>query len=276
MRLPLQAMHRGSTPRIVAAIVAAFVSFVALAWMFQRRLIYFPSPKLEPTPSGVEEVRLRTADGLELGAWFFAAEGPGGRAVLVFNGNAGNRSHRAPLAEALRDRGWSVLLFDYRGYGGNPGGPSEEGLGEDAEAAVAWLAEREGVDPGRIAYFGESLGAGVAANLAAERPPAALVLRSPFTSLADVGEVHYPFLPVGMLLWDRFPVLERVRAYDGPVLVIWGDADTIVPPEQSRAVAEAARRSSRVEIPGADHNDTALLHGEELVEAVVGFLGEHT
>jgi fermentation-respiration switch protein FrsA (DUF1100 family) len=169
-----------------------------------------------------------------------------------------------------------VLLFDYRGYGGNPGSPSEQGLGKDAEAAVSWLAEREGVDADRIAYFGESLGAGVATGLAVERPAAALVLRSPFTSLADVGRVHYPFLPVGALLWDRFPLVGHLRSYDGPVLVIWSDADTIVPPDQSRAVAEAAPRSRHLVIPGAGHNDPALLHGEDLIEAVVGFLQKHT
>jgi fermentation-respiration switch protein FrsA (DUF1100 family) len=138
------------------------------------------------------------------------------------------------------------------------------------------LASRDEVDADRIAYAGESIGAGVAAALAVERPPAALVLRSPFTSLVEVGKVHYPLLPVGLLLRDRFPVLEQVRRYEGPVLVIWGEADTIVPPQQSRAVAEAAPRSRRVVISGADHNDAALLNGEELIEAIVEFLTEHT
>jgi fermentation-respiration switch protein FrsA (DUF1100 family) len=115
----------------------------------------------------------------------------------------------------------------------------------------------------------------VAAGLAAERPPAALVLRSPFTSLVDLGKVHNPFLPVGLLLRDRFPVVEHVRSYDGPVLVVWGKADTIVPPDQSAAVAEAAHRSRHVVIAGADHNDPALLNGEKFVELVVDFLAEH-
>lgn len=261
---------------MAVVIAVMIVGFMGLAWAFQRSLIYFPAQQLEPPPPGALEVTFTTADGLELGGWFFPADDADGRAVLVFNGNAGNRSHRAPLAEALRDRGWSVLLFDYRGYGGNPGRPSEQGLGKDAEAAVSWLAERSDVDADRIAYFGESLGAGVAAGLAVGRPPAALVLRSPFTSLADVGTAHYPFLPVGMLLWDRFPVIDHVRAYDGPVLVIWGDADTIVPPDQSKAVAEAAPHARHVEISGAGHNDPALLDGGELVGAVAGFLDEHT
>jgi fermentation-respiration switch protein FrsA (DUF1100 family) len=263
-------------PRIAVVLAAVVVGFGGVAWAFQRSLIYFPSPQLGPRPPGAQEVTFTTSDGLELGGWYFPARGAEGRAVLVCNGNAGNRSHRAPLAEALRDRGWAVLLYDYRGYGGNAGRPSEQGLARDARAAISWLEDREDVDADRIAYLGESLGAGVAAGLAAERPPAALVLRSPFTSLGDLGSVHYPFLPVGLLLRDRFPVVDHVRSYEGPVLVIWGERDTIVPPDQSLAVARAASRSRHVVIAGADHNDAGLLSGEEFLEAVVGFLAEHT
>jgi len=262
--------------RIAVVFAVAVVGFMGVVWVLQRSMIYFPTRHLGPRPPGVEEATFTTSDGLELGGWFFPARGSDGRAVLISNGNAGNRGHRVLLAEALRDRGWAVLLYDYRGYGGNPGRPSQQGLAKDARAAVSWLADRDDVDADRIAYFGESLGAGVAAALAAERPPAALVLRSPFTSLVDLGRVHYPFLPVGVLLRDRFPVVEQMRSYDGPVLVIWGDADTIVPPDQSATVAEAAHRSRHVVIAGADHNDRPLLDGEEFVEAVVGFLTEHT
>lgn len=261
---------------LALALAGAAVILPAAAWFFQRRLIYFPTAQLGPRPAGVQEAVFTTADGLELAGWFFPADGADGRAVLVMNGNAGNRSDRVPLAEALRDRGWGVLLFDYRGYGENPGSPSEEGLVLDAEAAVTWLAARDDVDPGRIAYLGESLGAGVAAALTTERPPAALVLRSPFTSLVDVGKVHYPWLPVGLLLRDRFPVVEHVRRYEGPLLVISGAEDTIVPPEQSRAVAESSSRASYVVIEGTGHNDAALLDGEEFIEAIVAFLAEHT
>lgn len=261
---------------VVAVVAVVAVGLVGIAWVFQRSLIYFPTRELGPLPPGVEEVTFTTSDGLELGGWFFPAAGSDGRAVLVSNGNAGNRSHRVPLAEALRERGWAVLLYDYRGYGDNPGSPSEQGLAEDARAAVSWLADRDDVDADRIAYFGESLGASVAAGLAAERPPAALVLRSPFTSLADVGRAHYPFLPVGALLRDRFPTIDHVRSYDGPVLVIWGERDAIVPPEQSLAVAEAAHRSRHLVIAGAGHNDAALLYGEDMVEGIAGFLDEHT
>ena len=161
---------------------------------------------------------------------------------------------RATLAAALNRVGLSVLLFDYRGYGGNPGSPSEEGLATDARAARAWLAAQVDVD--RVVYFGESLGAAVAIGLAAQQAPAALVLRSPFTSLADVAAVHYPWLPARRLLLDRYPSIERIASVKAPVMVIAGDRDDIVPAVLSRRLYEAAAEPKRyVLVPGAGHND---------------------
>lgn len=261
--------------RLLLSVVLGLVLAVLVLWVFQRRLIYLPARGPVPAASavlrGTEEVTLETEDGLELEAWFLPA---GPRTVLVFNGNAGNRAGREPLAAALAGRGFSVLLFDYRGYGENPGRPNEEGLVLDARAALAYLEGRPDVGP--IAYFGESLGAAVAVGLAVEDPPQALVLRSPFTSLADVGRIHYPYLPVSLLLWDRFPTLERIVRLETPVLVVAGERDGIVPPGQSRQVFEAAPGPKRfVEIPGADHNDPDLFVGDLLLDEVQRFLEEH-
>lgn len=251
---------------------------VPLLASVQRRLIYFPSPG--PVPSvgailpGGEDVVLDTEDGLRLGAWFLpaAARGP---AVLICNGNAGDRTLRARLAAALVRAGISVLLFDYRGYGGNSGRPTEDGLAADARAARAFLVGRPEVDPARIAYFGESLGAAVAVRLALESPAAALVLRSPFTSLTDVGRLHYPWLPVAALLDDRYPSIDRIARVAAPLLVIAGDRDTLVPAELSRRLYEKAREPKEfVLVPGADHNSMELLDGPLMIDAIVRFFGE--
>jgi fermentation-respiration switch protein FrsA (DUF1100 family) len=163
-----------------------------------------------------------------------------------------------------------VLLFDYRGYGGNRGRPTEAGLARDARAALRFLEAEAGLPPERILYYGESLGAAVVTELAAEHPPAGLLLRSPFTDLASVGRVHYPFLPVRLLLRDRFPLAARIARVTVPTTVVCGCDDTIIPPEQSRAVAAAAGGPTRLlEIEGADHNDPALLDGAALIAAVV-------
>nr|WP_264023230.1 alpha/beta hydrolase [Mycolicibacterium pyrenivorans] len=264
---------------IIAVIVTLVGSgLLALLWSQQRRLIYFPSTGPVPPAStvlpGARDVVIHTADGLDLAAWFLPG-GPG-PAVLVLSGNGGDREMRAPLAAALHAMGLSVLLLDYRGYGGNPGQPTEVGLAADARAAHDWLAGQPQVDPKRIGYFGESLGGAVAVGLAGERPPAALVLRSPFTSLADVAGVHYPWLPVRRLLLDRYPSIDRIGALSAPLLVIAGDTDDIVPPSLTRRLYDAAPEPKRfLSIPGAGHNDRALLDGPRMLTAVEGFL-QHT
>lgn len=260
-------------------VVVVVLALVALVWVLQRRLIYYPAGALaDPTVElpRVEMVDLRTEDGLTLGAWFMPPQSPSSGTVIVFNGNAGNRSHRIPLGRALASRGYGVLLVDYRGYGGNPGRPTEAGLAADARAARDFLLTREEVDSSRLAYFGESLGAAVAVGLAIEHVPAALVLRSPFTSLAGIGAVHYPFLPVSLMLLDDYDVVDRIREVEAPLLVIAGSADRIVPPDQTRAVHEAANEPRElVVVEGAGHNDPALLTGEEMIEEMARFFETH-
>jgi fermentation-respiration switch protein FrsA (DUF1100 family) len=247
-------------------------------WSQQRRLIYFPSPGPVPSAAVVltngRDVVLDTEDGIRLGAWYFPVDGKA-PAVMVCNGNGGDRSMRAALAVALNRMGLSVLLFDYRGYGGNPGRPSEEGLAADARAARAWLAAQPNVDPQRIVYFGESLGAAVTIGLAMQEPPAALVLRSPFTSLADVAAVHYPWLPARRLLLDRYPSIDRIASVSVPVLVVAGDRDDIVPESLSRRLFDAAAEPKRyVVVRGAGHNDPDLLHGPQMLDEVDRWLSE--
>jgi fermentation-respiration switch protein FrsA (DUF1100 family) len=246
---------------------------VGMLWALQRQMIYFPDPTPVPPAAdviaGARDVTLLTSDGLELGAWLVPAdraEGTG-MAVLVAPGNGGNRAGRAGLAEELRERGLAVLLMDYRGYGGNPGSPSEDGLAADADAAVAALREL-GYPPHRSIYFGESLGSGVVAALQTRHPPAGVVLRSPFTDLADVGAHHYPWLPVRMLIRDRFPVVEHLTASDVPVTVIYGLRDSVVPPELSARVADRAPSlAERVVLAEADHNDPVMF-GDPVADAV--------
>ncbi len=213
-------------------------------------------------------------DGVQLHGWFVpATQSPARATMLVFNGNAGNRAYRAEFAHAFRPHGLAVLLFDYRGFGGSAGSPDEPGLALDARAARRYLLSRPDVDASRVVYFGESLGAAVAVELAAEHPPAALVLRSPFTSMADVGRHHYPFLPVRLLLRDRFATIDRIAQVRAPLLVIAGDADSIVPLAQSRRLYEAANPPKDfVVIEGADHNDAALTAGPLVVAATMRLL----
>jgi fermentation-respiration switch protein FrsA (DUF1100 family) len=260
---------------LLVTIVASATAVVAGLWVLQRRLIYFPTrrlPSVGGLPGDWQEVAFGTTDGLKLRGWYVPPRA-GSPVAIVFNGNGGNRADRGSLGNELADRGLGVLLTDYRGYGGNPGRPNESGLARDARAALGWVRGRSGSHA--IVYFGESLGAAVAVELAAAEPPDALVLRSPFTSLSDVAAIHYPFLPVRLMLRDGYRSLERIPDVTAPVLVVAGTSDSIVPITQSRAVYEEAHGPKTwVEIEGADHNDVRLAEGAEMVDAVAGFLAE--
>ena len=262
-------MSRIGAVRIAGVALLVVVLLLAAAWFGQRRLIYFPDRSTPAVPEPFQAVTLHTGDDLTLTAWLLRpSRNDRGTAVLVTPGNAGHRGYRVPLATALGDAGFTVLLLEYRGYGGNPGTPSQDGLAHDARAARAYLDDA-GFGDDRTVYFGESLGAAVAVALAVERPPAALVLRSPFTDLAATGRAHYPWLPVGLLLRDRFPVADLLLTVRVPTTVIYGNADTVVPPEQSRAVADGAGGPVRVVLlDGVDHNDALLTHGPQVINAV--------
>lgn len=287
--------------RTVAIVLGVALVLLALLWLFQRRLIYQPDTGAVPPAArvlpGAEDVTLTTSDGLRLGAWYVPATAstsptrpapptsptpptstpstpptPSGArdvTVLVANGNGGNRAGRAPLARELSAAGFDVLLFDYRGFADSDGSPHAAGLVRDARAAYRYLAEVRGVPPDRMLYFGESLGSGVVVGLARTHPPAGLLLRSPYESLAAVGQHHYPIVPVRLLLRDDFRVAEQIAGLDVPTTVVYGTADDVIPPEQSRAVAAAAAGPVEVvELPGVNHNDEAMFTGAELIAAV--------
>ena len=262
---------------LAVGVALVLVSLLAIVWTQQRRLIYFPFGHVaSPEALGLERVSVvtfPTTDGLSLHGWFVSPTETPDFTMIVFNGNAGNRSYRAPLAAALARANVAVLLFDYRGFGGNPGAPSESGLRIDARAARAYVIGRPDVKRERIVYFGESLGTAVATALAVEHPPAALVLRSPFTSLTDIGREHYPMLPVRWLLRDRYDTIGHIARVHSPVLIVGGDRDRIVPIAQTRRLYAAARDpKSLLIIDGADHNDEALVAGREMIDGVIRFL----
>lgn len=206
------------------------------------------------------EVRIPTEDGIELHAWWFAADRPESRrgTAIYFHGNAGHLGDRGAVAAALSNLGLDVLLPDYRGYGASGGKPSEEGLYADARAAYRWLVEERGVDPAQLLALGNSLGSSVAAALAVSRPVAGVVLLGPFTDTVAIARHRLSWLPDWYLDWldNRFDTLERAPRIEVPTFVAAGEEDRVIPPGQSREVFEALRGPRRwLEIPGAGHND---------------------
>jgi len=232
----------------VAAVVAVtYVAVVVLLFFFQRSLIYHPAVMV-PTPadSGVGDMRmvdLHTEDDLTLKAWYAPPRGADGPVVVYFCGNAGHIGYRAFKVRRLLDAGFGALLVGYRGFGGNPGRPSEAGLYADGRAAFTFLGG-EGVAPARVVLYGESLGSGVAVRMAWEQassgPVAAVVLETPYTSIADVAAWHYPFAPTRWLVRDRFDALAAIGAIGAPLLVFHAKDDRIIPIDLARRLFDAA------------------------------------
>lgn len=227
---------------------------------FEESLIFFPDsyPGGDWQPAGLdfEDAWFTAADGTRLHGWYVDRPEPVAT-ILFSHGNAGNLSHRTEKMLAVHaEVGAAVLIYDYRGYGRSEGWPDEPGVLADARAARAWLAERAGIDPGRIVLMGESLGGAVSVDLAADDGARALVLEGTFTSIPDVAAHHYPILPVRAFLRTRLDALAKIGRYGGPLLQCHGEADTIVPFEQGRRLFESAAGPKQfLTLPGADHND---------------------
>ena len=204
---------------------------IALVWFGQRRLIYRPDTARVPPSAeglkGVAEVELPAPDGARLVAWYAQALA-GQPTVLYFHGNGGGLYDRSARVRILRAAGYGVLLMSYRGYAGSTGRPSETANIADAMRAYDWLREA-GVSPERIVLFGESLGTGVAVQVAAEKAAAGVILDSPFTSLVDVAAGHFPFLPMRWLLRDRYVSADHIGRVRAPLLIVHGVEDRVVP-----------------------------------------------
>ncbi|OUZ11383.1 alpha/beta hydrolase [Aeromicrobium sp. PE09-221] len=257
---------------VIVALFTAAGGVVALAWALQRSLVFLP----DTTPAGsaahaVEggrDLTLVTRDGVELDAWLIPPATTVDRetAVLYAPGNGGNREGRLGIAGQLAEEGFTILLVDYRGYGGNEGSPSEEGLAHDAVAAAEALA-REGFAPERILYLGESIGTGVVARLQSTHPPAGVLLRSPFTEFTSVAREHYGWLGAA-LLRDEFPVVGHLAGSEVPVTVVHGTDDDIVPSALSAEVAASVGNlHEELVLDGVGHND-AVMFGRPVAEAM--------
>jgi fermentation-respiration switch protein FrsA (DUF1100 family) len=241
----------------IAAVAAAYLLGVGALFTFQRSMMY-PANQYRPAPAqlGVPEmqvVTLRTRDGLDLIGWYAPPRGER-VTVVFFHGNGDFVGAYSGLARQLIDRGFGVLLTSYRGYSGNPGSPTEEGLYDDGRAALDFTEARKA----RVVLQGFSLGSGVAVQLATERKVAGLILEAPFTSAVDVGAAAYPFVPVRWLMHDRFDNMAKIGAIDAPILVTHGTRDEVVPARQFDELYDAIRApKSRAVIEGATHVDLA-------------------
>ncbi|WP_255398820.1 alpha/beta hydrolase [Nitrosovibrio sp. Nv6] len=262
-------------------VAIAYVIFAAVIFFVQPRLVYYPEygRSITQTPDDLglayETVELATDDGEILHGWFVPAPDAAGT-VLFFHGNAGNISHRMGYLLMFYRLGYNTFIIDYRGYGQSSGAPSESGTYKDAQSAWQYLTEKKDIAPSNVVLFGESLGAAVAAWLAAREKPALLVLASAFTSVPDMGAKLYPFLPIRLLSRFEYNTLEYLRSVNCPVFIAHSPQDEIVPFEQGRALYEAAPDPKQfLELQGG-HNNGFIYMQEDWQEALGEFIRENS
>ncbi len=260
---------------LLAFLALLYGGLCLLLHLFQRRLVYFPGPPPSTSPAdhglAFREVRPVTSDGVRIHGWFLPASEPRG-AVLVCHGNAGSIEHRIVTAQGFLDMGWSVLLFDYRGYGASEGTPSEEGTYLDAVAAHDHLTATEGFAPSCIALYGESLGTAVAIELARRRPVACLIAESAITSVPDLGAELYPFFPVRWLARYRYDSRSKLDSLRIPMLFVHSPADEIVPVHHGRTLHALAGERATLLVTDGLHNDGGFLRRAAWRAEVAAFL----
>ena len=229
---------------ILGGVIAIYLALLALLFVMQRRLLFVPNtqrPDLADAALGpkMRPIEIATVDGLRLLAWYQPPAGNPGALMLYLHGNAGHIGNRSDRVRPYLEAGFGVLLAEYRGFGGNPGRPNEAGFYSDARAALDFLA-KQGVATKRIVLYGESLGTGVAVQMAIEREYGALVLEAPYTSVAAVAQSRYWMFPVRSLVLDRFDSLSKIGRVRCPVFVMHGERDQVIPIRYGRELFLAA------------------------------------
>ena len=272
---------RAALARVLTALIAipvvAYLALLAYLYFFQRQLLYFPDrsrPQLgELAAVGVREVQLTTADGLTCSSWYLPPR-EGRPVIAYFHGNGGNIAYRADRVQRFAREGYGVLMIEYRGYGGNPGAPSEAGLFADARRRRWIFCAPRASPPSGLVLYGELLGIGggrARGGAAGRARPWSS--NSPFTSIAAVAQYHYPFVPAALLVRDRFDSLSRIGKVKAPMLVLQGERDGIVPTRFGEALfAAAPEPKERWVAPQAGHEDLA---GFGALDAVVAFIERH-
>lgn len=262
----------GSIEKVLLKFLAWFLFIIAVLsfalWWFQRSLMYFPSKehaqRRDYHAEDMQEIILKTKDNLSIKSWY---KPPTTKALTIvyFHGNGGHLGGRMPLVRKFIQQGYGVLLLSYRGYGGNPGKPTELGLYADAQAAMDFVQAKSNC----VMVFGESLGTGVASKMASDNQIQGLILQTPFTSMVDAARFHYPYILIEPT--DKYDTLRRINKFEQPLLVIHGKKDSVVPFAQGQKVFEAAMSNDKqfLVFDNKHHHD---LWSEKFLTEVMLFL----
>ncbi len=256
----------------IQLIVIGYFFLLAFLYFYQRNLMYHPDENNyfnDKLSVDIEKIKVQTQDGLDLLGWFHEKDIKKYKTILYFHGNAGSLENRIHKLNHFRDMNVNFLIIAWRGFSGNQGKPSETGLYKDGESAIKWLLKK-GVDEKNIVIYGESLGTGVATHLSQNKKFAGVILETPFTSMIDAAKKFYPYIPVGLLLKDKFENKNKIKNIKSPILIMHGEKDQIVPFEMGRKMFEIANEPKYSYFTKYDNH--MMEYDESLVKALNSFL----
>lgn len=258
--------------RFILTLILVYGVFCMAMTLGQRMLMYFPEhTTFDPEIWGLSELkplRTVTGDGLTITSWYRPARDPAKPTVVFMQGNAGHSGQRNYKVLPWLEAGYGVVMVGYRGFGMNPGTPTEHGLYRDARSVLDEMQSR-GITGQALLLYGESLGTGVAVQMATEYPAAGLVLESPYSSTADVGAWRYPFLPIRYLMWDRYDSVSKIEQIHIPLLLAHGEADTTVPVQFGKKLFAAANLPKEgIFVPGLTHS---TIYSVDVQNAILRF-----
>ena len=259
----------------VLALVFFYILLVIVVFFFQRNLLYHPSvdnyikDQNVTEPTEIEKVKITTRDNIDLLGWFYNRDIQKFKTILFFHGNAGSLKNRTYKLNHFKDLKVNFLIFAWRGFNGNKGKPSEIGLYKDAESAIRWL-KMKGINEKDIILYGESLGTGVAVEIAQNKNYAGIILESPFTSMVNMGKKHYPFFPIRFLLKDKFESYKKLNNISVPILIMHGKVDKIVPYDMGKKMYELANEPKF--FYSQEYGDHMIEYDEKLLLALKKFI----
>ena len=257
---------------VIIGVILIYLSILVLLFIFQRNLMYLPE---ENNYSGdkikvdIEKVKINTSDNLDLLGWFHKKDLKKFKTILYFHGNAGKLENRIHKLNHFKDMEVNFLIIAWRGFSGNKGKPSEKGLYIDGNSATKWL-KNLGLNEEDIILYGESLGTGIATEIAQNSNFAGLILETPFTSMVDAAKNVYPYIPVGLLLKDRYENYKKIKNINIPILVMHGEADQIVPFRMGKKIYDIAKQPKYYHF--TKYDDHMMEYDDQLVFTLNSFI----
>ena len=256
----------------IQLIVIGYFFLLVFLYFYQRNLMYHPDENNyynDKLSVNIEKIKVQTQDGLDLLGWFHEKDIKKYKTILYFHGNAGSLENRIHKLNHFRDMNVNFLIIAWRGFSGNKGKPSENGLYEDGRSAIQWLLNK-GLKEEDIIIYGESLGTGIATHLAQNKNFAGVILETPFTSMVDAARTFYPYIPVSLLLKDKFNNKEKIKNIRSPILVMHGEADQIVPFSMGKKIFEISNEPKYSYF--TKYDDHMMEYDENLINALNSFL----